>query len=82
MKRRTVMQAIGAGIAAAGFPSIAAAKTAPFDFEKRTVRLNDGHDMPIIGLGVFNLVGSILCLVCLFLSLFIPSARDYLHFHV
>ena len=48
MKRRTVMQAIGAGIAAAGFPSIAAAKTAPFDFEKRTVRLNDGHDMPII----------------------------------
>ncbi|MBQ6656940.1 MAG: aldo/keto reductase [Ottowia sp.] len=55
MKRRTVMQAIGAGIAAAGFPSIAAAKTAPFDFEKRTVRLNDGHDMPIIGLGVFTL---------------------------
>ena len=36
----------------------------------------------IIGLGVFNLVGSILCLVCLFLSLFIPSARDYLHFYV
>lgn len=55
MKRRTVMQAIGAGIAAAGFPSITAAKTAPFDFEKRTVRLNDGHDMPIIGLGVFTL---------------------------
>ena len=27
----------------------------PFDFEKRTVRLNDGRDMPIIGLGVFTL---------------------------
>jgi hypothetical protein len=30
-------------------------KTAFFDFEKRTVRLNNGIEMPIIGIGTFTL---------------------------
>ncbi len=64
MQRRTTLKAAALGLTALGIipaasaaPSAPAAgkKTAPFDFEKRTVRLNDGHDMPIIGLGVFTL---------------------------
>lgn len=30
-------------------------KTNKFDFQKRTVKLNDGREMPILGIGVFNL---------------------------
>lgn len=33
-------------------------QTATFDLEKRTVRLNSGYDMPIIGIGTFRLSDS------------------------
>ena len=64
MKRRTTLKAAALGGLAAAFgimPAAAGAapadakKAAPFDFEKRTVRLNSGYDMPIIGLGVYTL---------------------------
>ena len=58
MKRRTTLKAAALGLAALGMApaaSVAQKKAAPFDFEKRSVRLNSGHDMPIIGLGVYTL---------------------------
>lgn len=30
-------------------------KTNKFDFQKKTVKLNDGREMPILGIGVFSL---------------------------
>ncbi len=35
--------------------SVAAAKVGEFDFEKRTVMLNSGYEMPIVGLGTYSL---------------------------
>ena len=35
--------------------SITFSMTNPFNFETRTVRLNSGYDMPIIGIGTFYL---------------------------
>lgn len=35
--------------------SITFSMTNPFNFETRTVKLNSGYDMPIIGIGTFHL---------------------------
>ena len=32
-------------------------KSPSFDYDKRTVRLNSGYDMPIVGLGTYSLLG-------------------------
>lgn len=48
----TLMFCLGLALCATGD---ALAKAAVFDFGKRTVTLNSGHEMPIIGLGVFTL---------------------------
>ncbi len=46
---------LGTARAAAANDAATLGKTNPFDFNTRTVRLNDGREMPIIGIGVFTL---------------------------
>lgn len=61
--RRQTLQALSAAAALGAWPDSMAAGSAgankhafhPFDFQKRTVRLNNGIDMPIIGIGVWTL---------------------------
>ena len=45
----------GTARAAVAKDAATVSRTNPFDFNKRTVRLNDGREMPIVGIGVFTL---------------------------
>ena len=59
LSRRQTLQALAGTAALSMLPSSMAANARsknqtfhPFDFDKRAVKLNNGIDMPIIGIGV------------------------------
>ena len=66
LSRRYTLKTLVAIAVSAGFPNVFAQSAVagadgvssqfhPFDFKKRTVTLNNGIEMPIIGIGVWTL---------------------------